>query len=692
MGFSQALSGLNAAKANLDTLGNNIANSQTVGFKSSNTLFADVFANADVGLGTQVSSVLQDFSEGNLEATNRELDLAVSGEGFFRLQQNGETVYSRNGQMTMDAEGYLVNAQGARLMGYGVNGAGEVQVGGQPTVLQVSAESLAASATTSVSNQLNFDAREVAGEGLNQAQVSTNMPNLGNGDSQETLDYHYSNNFTVYDSLGEEHSVSIYYEKRPEAENSWLAKVVMDDYYVMRADEVGRSAGTIAEYADDMKNVVGVKGETIHGQLDAAVAGAKGELDELQTNMRDAADNAVTGGGDADEVRQAVNDVINNFTTSSGSTLSAVLEQYLNNGAVDSEQDALLAAYADKVKTEMKGETTGADVKDAVDGFGYSANLSDAFGEFFDKKAASVVAGFDQQYADVASEMVTFLKGKVTANDIDATVTDINDVIQTDIEGSGELWNQVKAFVTAPADGVDGLDASGVSSATKLTGLVGAAQALADGNPEDFEAYGTNDFLVEFDASGSLRRVGVPRETESGGVEYVDADNKVPSISFASNQASPLGGAAEDLNFTIGLNGSTQFSNDSQVNELSQNGYTSGALVGIEIEDDGTIVRNFSNEQSQAAGQIALANFRNPEGLKAAGDNAWTETAASGGELVGQPGTGVLGSVTAGAVETSNVDMASELVDMIVAQRAYQANSQTIKVQDEILQSAVNLR
>lgn len=136
MGFSQALSGLNAAKANLNTLGNNIANSQTVGFKSSTTLFADVFANADVGLGTQVSDVRQDFSDGNIESTSRELDLAISGEGFFRMQQNGETVYSRNGQLTMDADGYLVNAQGAQLMGYGLSDPNDpfsdVVAGGQP--------------------------------------------------------------------------------------------------------------------------------------------------------------------------------------------------------------------------------------------------------------------------------------------------------------------------------------------------------------------------------------------------------------------------------------------------------------------------------------------------------------------------------------------------------------------------------
>ncbi|HSH48494.1 MAG TPA: flagellar hook-basal body complex protein, partial [Halomonas sp.] len=120
MGFSQALSGLNAAATSLDVQGNNIANSQTVGFKSSGAQFADVFANSKVGLGTRVSTILQDFTGGNLESTGRGLDLAISGDGFFRFQNpSGEVVYSRNGQLSMTPEGLLQNAQGARIMGYG---------------------------------------------------------------------------------------------------------------------------------------------------------------------------------------------------------------------------------------------------------------------------------------------------------------------------------------------------------------------------------------------------------------------------------------------------------------------------------------------------------------------------------------------------------------------------------------------
>lgn len=191
-----------------------------------------------------------------------------------------------------------------------------------------------------------------------------------------------------------------------------------------------------------------------------------------------------------------------------------------------------------------------------------------------------------------------------------------------------------------------------------------------------------NDFYVSFNQNGTLDQV-------TDGAGGAIAGNR-PPISF--DDTSPLGNDPDPLDFELNLAGSTQFGNESTTSSLSQDGYTSGALVGITIENDGTIMRNYANEQSRPAGQIALAYFRNPEGLRSAGDNAWTASMDSGQELLGAPGTGVFGSIESGAVENSNVDMAKQLVEMIVSQRAYQANSQTIKTQDELLQTAINLR
>ncbi|AMX03188.1 flagellar hook protein FlgE [Microbulbifer thermotolerans] len=396
MGFSQALSGLNAAATNLDVVGNNIANSATVGFKSSSVQFADVYTGALAGQGTRVSAVLQDFSNGTLESTGRNLDLGINGSGFFRFTQGGEVLYSRNGQLILTSDGYLENAQGARLTGFPAG----VGTGGQPEELQVPAGAMPASATTEVEASFNLDAT------VSIIDRAITPFSVADADS-----YSYANTGTAYDSLGVQHTMTTYFTKT--ADNTWEVRVAVDG-------------------VDDTVNV---------GQL-----------------------------------------------------------IFTSNGTLD------------------------------------------------------------------------------------------------------------------------------VASST------------------------------------------------------------FPTYSFT-----PAGGA-DPLNFTIAFDGTTQFGNDFSLDSLSQNGYTSGALVGISFDEDGNIIGNYANEQSQVLGTVALANFRNEEGLTPAGDNVWVESGSSGQPLLGLAGTGQFGTLEPGTVEVSNVDLTRELVDLIVAQRNYQANTQTIKIQDEVLQSAVNLR
>lgn len=136
----------------------------------------------------------------------------------------------------------------------------------------------------------------------------------------------------------------------------------------------------------------------------------------------------------------------------------------------------------------------------------------------------------------------------------------------------------------------------------------------------------------------------------------------------------------------------SQYGSNFGVNTLAQDGYTSGRLNGFSAGSDGTILGRYSNGQTQTLGRLLLANFVNPQGLQPMGDNEWVETVASGGPLIGGPGTGNLGVVQSSAVEESNVDLTAELVNMITAQRVYQANAQTIKAQDALLQTITNLR
>lgn len=208
MGFAQGVSGLNASAGNLDVIGNNIANSGTVGFKSGSVLFSDVYAGSRVGLGTQVSSVAQNFASGSVQTSSRGLDIAiVNGDGFFRVASpGGEVAYSRNGQFDMDKNGYIVNPAGMRLTGYQVT-ANDTLAGGMPTALQLPTGGMAPKATTSIEAQFNLDSGHT-------------VPATTPFDPDNSATYNYANAVMVYDSLGNSHEVSTFFVKQP-GTNTW---------------------------------------------------------------------------------------------------------------------------------------------------------------------------------------------------------------------------------------------------------------------------------------------------------------------------------------------------------------------------------------------------------------------------------------------------------------------------------------
>ncbi|MDM0053243.1 flagellar hook protein FlgE [Variovorax sp. J22R115] len=217
MSFSQGISGLGVAAANLDVIGNNIANSGTVGYKSAAATFQDVYAGSRVGLGASVSGVVQNFTQGVTQTSSRPLDVAiVNGDGFYRLASaSGEVMYSRNGQFTKDKEGYIVNASGLRLTGYGVNASGGIS-GGTPTAIQIPTSGMAPKATTGIQAEFNLDSREA---------VPTKSP--FNATDSDT--FNYSNAVgPVYDSLGNPHDLAVYFVKSPTPANTWSVYGTMD--------------------------------------------------------------------------------------------------------------------------------------------------------------------------------------------------------------------------------------------------------------------------------------------------------------------------------------------------------------------------------------------------------------------------------------------------------------------------------
>ena len=194
---------------------------------------------------------------------------------------------------------------------------------------------------------------------------------------------------------------------------------------------------------------------------------------------------------------------------------------------------------------------------------------------------------------------------------------------------------------------------------------------LRNGVPVDVPA-GGGPVSMSFDSTGRL--------TSPVGTTTV-------SITQPGGTASP----AAPLNIALSYAGATSFGGEFNA-PFTQNGYRTGEYASMSISADGTIVANYTNGETRAMGSLALADFNNLQGLRPVGGNAWAETGASGQPSLGRPGSNGLATIKGQAVEESNVDMSQELVNMIIAQRTYQANAQTIKTQDQILQTLITLR
>lgn len=204
MSFAQGVSGLNAAAANLDVIGNNIANSGTVGYKTGAVQFANVYAGSMAGLGTKVGGIFQDFTAGAIQRTTQPLDVAiVDGDGFFRLTNgSGEVRYTRNGQFTVDKDQYIVNSANMQLTGFPVGAKGAA------VALKVEPTYITPVASTRVDAQFNLDAR-------------SEMPTTSPFSLTDSNTYNYSNSVSVYDSYGNTHELSIFFSKTSPTASNW---------------------------------------------------------------------------------------------------------------------------------------------------------------------------------------------------------------------------------------------------------------------------------------------------------------------------------------------------------------------------------------------------------------------------------------------------------------------------------------
>jgi len=163
------------------------------------------------------------------------------------------------------------------------------------------------------------------------------------------------------------------------------------------------------------------------------------------------------------------------------------------------------------------------------------------------------------------------------------------------------------------------------------------------------------------------------------------------ATAFQYTAANGLATGANDMNIAFNFGDVTQYGNNFGVTAVNQNGYTTGLLTGISIDDTGVVQAQYTNGNSVDLGQIAMANFANPQGLTQLGDASWAATNASGEAVQGVAGGSGFGSIASGSLEESNVDTTTSLVDMITAQRAFQANAQMIQTEDQITQTIIGI-
>lgn len=202
-----------------------------------------------------------------------------------------------------------------------------------------------------------------------------------------------------------------------------------------------------------------------------------------------------------------------------------------------------------------------------------------------------------------------------------------------------------------------------------------------------FQKTANNQWNVYTSVNGSDPALSTPFALSFLADGTLNPASVIPPITLASPND-----PAQTFTAQLDFGQVTQFGTSFAVTNLTQDGFRPGELTSLKVEDNGVVLARYSNGESRAAGQISLVNFRNAQGLAPTGGGSWSMTFASGDPVRGAPGEGKLGFLRAGAVEDSNIDITSELVSMMTAQRAYQANAQTIKTQDQVMSTLLNMR
>jgi flagellar hook protein FlgE len=660
MSFSQGLSGLSAASEDLQVIGNNVANANTVGFKSSQAQFGDLFAaalsgagTAQIGIGTKLETVAQQFSQGNISTTNNTLDMAVNGPGFFTLNTGFGTAYSRNGQFELNNQGYIVSSSGYKLQGYGIDPT-TGKPAGSPTSL-----SIPTAVTNAVATGAGTGTAEkgvVVGMNLNSTALPPVLP--GNSfNPQDPNTYNYSTSVTTYDSMGVAQNTTMFFVKNSTfLPNASTSMQTINGVTTVTIPTPTPSTLTVGQAVQGAGFPTGTTIATLGDSFAANLANGSNSITPPITSMGSLA------------VGQAV--------TGSGIPVNTTIASLTGSVAVSSSITAGSATVA--------GSTTGLVVGQTISGAGIPAGATitaiNGANSFTISSAATAT--------NVAANLTAGPTGFTLSNA--ATVTASNVDLNVDTGTFTTSNNPVPVPIAATAADITVDDPNSWNVYTTVTNPTTGAYLFPNPSPTsgNWVANGTLYFSTNgtFPSSGGfVPNANAPTAVANAAASVTGPTNSTTSVSFT-----PVGANPETIPFDFSK--STQFGAPFSVTSINQDGYTAGQLSGFSVGSDGIITGNYSNGQTKPLGQIALTTFANMQGLQPMGNNVWAPSAASGNPVTNAPGVGVNGTLQTSATEGSNVDLTTELVNMMTAQRNYQANAQTIHTQDTVLQTLINLR
>ena len=743
------VTGLQAHQIAMDVEGNNIANVNTVGYKYNRANFDDLIYqtsriatapqnqhggvnNMEVGLGTQINSTTRIFKQGSLQTTDKQTDIALQGDGFFMVSSDGgkTTYYTRNGDFSRDSEGNFVDNGGNIVQGWmrdeetgeidPTRPIGDIKI---PVGLTVPAR-----ATTNIALKGNLDSGNDVGNKkipiykLDQHHNGVDLDNDGTIAGSEVHDENNvgANRFYV-NRNGEQRMTE------RGADLGVLFNGNGDAYNLRDAQGTG-GQGIWASYADAQTNKLTVAGVGTDGTF--ATPGKKLNITLNGKNIT--GENIRTIG--------ALAGIINSKYSETGVEASVVE----GNKLVLTNRNNL-GTTANMKNIKMTVNTSGVPADDT----GLTKiNIITAYQYVYNKTHVSTTHAYD----DTKEREVTTTEDLREAMQKDArkftnytheqnpttlAPTNYNNGVEVTVNEHGQF--QFKNPEMANAKDMN-ISVTGLTNATKnvtenvkftasmapISGSLSAGGSTRVTDSLNMAAHSSSTDL--YDSLGTKHNIKMDfvkrGYTENGGTEWtmviqvaepnsintVEPRNVVTgyvrfnpdgslatyspaSITFGAQNGSAIGQHIE-LKFgtTQTTDGLTSTDNNSSTADISQDGYASGELNGIRIDQSGTLVGSFTNGRSLGLAQVGVAKFANNQGLAGEGGNLFSRTANSGDPIIGAAQTAGRGKISASSLEMSNVDLSRSLTQLIVVQRGFQANSKTITTSDEMLNTLLQLK